>query len=375
MTMNTGSGKSPMHHLWSITIQNDTEHDATRLSWLCDSDGRLLWIGYQSELAPTTGTRHIQMYAWTVIPTTFANARKIFTSKGSKRALGLNPSGQDWMVFAAGKDKGIQYWIDYTSKEDSRCPELQAKIMPFQRKYPDRLAADELTHQQWFKSALKGSAKAEEKHVLHRMLDKGMTYDEMLSDPVGFRLMNKSGAKQFVEGFMASKRRRKEPDTNVKIYWIHGGTGTGKTKCVYDYVKTHYATTDEPGGLHELFSLMPPNNKAATFFDGYHGQYVALIDEMSSQTMPWKNLLRVLDIYPLTVNIKGSSVAWCPKIIFLTSAVHPRKIFPLQDEDGQIEQLMRRITEVKCTDPEDEPMDTANPFGPGYTTFDQQFSP
>lgn len=96
---------------------------------------------------------------------------------------------------------------------------------------------------------------------------------------------------------------------DLRVVFLHGPPGTGKT-----------------GILMKMF----PNAFISSFpdlqwFDGYNGQEVAIIDDYRGNSTD-AYILRVLDIYPLRVPIKGSTVNWIPKRIFLTSNLHPTQM-------------------------------------------------
>lgn len=57
--------------------------------------------------------------------------------------------------------------------------------------------------------------------------------------------------------------------------------------------------------------------------------------------MEFSWLLRLLDIYPLRVPVKGSFVNWCPSFIFVTSPMPPQTAFCCEEESKQ--QLLRRV--------------------------------
>lgn len=81
-----------------------------------------------------------------------------------------------------------------------------------------------------------------------------------------------------------------------------GDTATGKTRMVYDNLSEVYS----------VFCLRTP------WFDGYTGQENVLFDECGPGMMNHNFLKRLLDRYPITVPIKGGSVAWNAKTIVLT---------------------------------------------------------
>lgn len=79
----------------------------------------------------------------------------------------------------------------------------------------------------------------------------------------------------------------------VRAYFLHGTTGTGKSSFVYE---TH--------GHDNVYTL--PSQKR-TWFDRYDGEPVLLIDEYANG-IERETLLRWLDGHPLQVEVKGDHV-------------------------------------------------------------------
>lgn len=111
----------------------------------------------------------------------------------------------------------------------------------------------------------------------------------------------------------------------VSLLW--GKTGTGKTREVWE--------------REEVANLW--NWGGDRWFDGYIGQEAVLFDDFDGSQIHFRQLLRLLDRYPLNVPIKGGFVPWIPKRIYLTSNSNIESWFPLED----IAPLARRLTEVK----------------------------
>lgn len=115
-----------------------------------------------------------------------------------------------------------------------------------------------------------------------------------------------------------------------KVFWFFGSTGKGKTKMAMD--------------------CCPENNtwissEKLNWFDGYWGQTHVLIDDYRRDFTTFHFLLRLLDVYPLKVPIKGGYVDWEPDYIYITCPQSPTTLYNNRtDED--IAQLTRRITEV-----------------------------
>lgn len=87
---------------------------------------------------------------------------------------------------------------------------------------------------------------------------------------------------------------------DVKCYVLIGESGTGKSKWAYD----HYP---------DLYSK--PDGK---WYDGYKGQKTLLLDDFYGD-IPYATLLKVLDRYPLLVEVKGGSTYAQWDTIIITS--------------------------------------------------------
>lgn len=112
--------------------------------------------------------------------------------------------------------------------------------------------------------------------------------------------------------------------TDLKVIVLHGATGTGKTRFVHEQFPDVEAIGDP----------------TLTWFDGYNGGPVALIDEFRGKA-PCELLLKVFDIYPLRVPVKGGWIDWRPNIIFVTC--NPPPPWSYSDVYSEIAPLMRRI--------------------------------
>jgi len=113
----------------------------------------------------------------------------------------------------------------------------------------------------------------------------------------------------------------------VKLHF--GITGTGKTRAGHD--------AEQPGQLYIW--------GGDRWFDSYNGQAAALFDDFAGE-LPLATLLRVLDIYPLNVPIKGGFAEWKPVRVYITSNLLPHQWYP-NAENRHIDALKRRIHEIK----------------------------
>lgn len=123
----------------------------------------------------------------------------------------------------------------------------------------------------------------------------------------------------------------KQLRTGLRVVLLWGDPGTGKSRTAYE-------STDD------LYTV--PIGKDL-WFDGYDGEKTLLMDDFSGE-MKLVHLLRLLDIYPVQVPVKGSFVHLAAEIIYITSNKHPREWYDWSKHGNvRYEALMRRIHEIR----------------------------
>lgn len=116
---------------------------------------------------------------------------------------------------------------------------------------------------------------------------------------------------------------------DLKVYWFHGATGSGKTREVY---RKHDDLWCNSGDLK--------------WFDGYDDEKVVLFDDFRPEQCKFSFLLKLLDIYPLRVPIKGGFKAFNVDKIYVTCPYSPQECYKHRTEED-IGQLIRRIHRVR----------------------------
>lgn len=107
------------------------------------------------------------------------------------------------------------------------------------------------------------------------------------------------------------------------VFW--GRTGTGKSRRAWELAGVDSYPKD-------------PNTK---FWCGYQGQKNVVVDEFRGN-ISISNMLRWLDRYPVSVEIKGSSRPLLAENFWITSNVEPKYWYPDLDNDTW-EALQRRL--------------------------------
>lgn len=116
--------------------------------------------------------------------------------------------------------------------------------------------------------------------------------------------------------------------TSLKI--LIGPSGVGKSR----WTLNHYPSA---------YWMMRPNGKNA-FFDGYDGQDCIVLDDFYGW-ITYDLLLRLIDRYPLNLQVKGGSVPCLAKTIVITSNVDWNFWYPKQFQSHGCKALERRIKE------------------------------
>lgn len=127
---------------------------------------------------------------------------------------------------------------------------------------------------------------------------------------------------------------------DVQVYVYYGEPGCGKTSRVYHEVEQQYGTS----AVIYTVELTNP-----IWFDSYFGQPVMLIDDFSADwkaALPLVKMLRILDRYPLRLNVKSSHGWMAAERIYITSNIHPQEWYG-SDNPVSIRALMRRLTHVE----------------------------
>jgi len=118
----------------------------------------------------------------------------------------------------------------------------------------------------------------------------------------------------------------RDPKCPPIVTWLYGRTGSGKTKQVVDR---------EP----DLWI----SGRDLKFWDGYENQQAILIDDFRKDFCTFHELLRILDRYPLNVNVKGGFRCFNSARIYITSCYPPERVYDTRED---IKQLTRRVTHV-----------------------------
>ena len=121
-------------------------------------------------------------------------------------------------------------------------------------------------------------------------------------------------------------------DYKPKVSVFFGTSGTGKTRVAVDKFKDF-----------DYYLWGPEQTK---WWDGYEGQKKVIMDEFRGQ-LPLGYILRLLDRYQMKVECKGGMVEFVADEIIITSPSHPKTWYTQLAQENVLQQLLRRIDEIK----------------------------
>ena len=165
-------------------------------------------------------------------------------------------------------------------------------------------------------------------HRLKEVVEQYDSINEIMENEPKLYCQYRNGIKDIIENKKKNNRFIKEP----KVIWVYGPTGTGKTNRAF-----------EAGAVNVEFKN--------DFFSDWGDARIISIEEMNGQ-IDYKTLLKLLDRYHnyYSINIKGGYKLIDLDEIYITSSKHPIECYPRQNDRDSIAQLLRRITEIICTD-------------------------
>lgn len=162
-------------------------------------------------------------------------------------------------------------------------------------------------------------------------IDNGSTPDDLMLDPV-FGLVMTGQVAAFADRYYALKQTQRWSCENraVKVHYIYGRTGSGKTRHVY-----------EQFGFGKVYRA---NMRARDPFNNYRYQPVLVLDEFRS-SVSFGDLLEMLDVYPYEIDCRYHNrwAAWTD--VFMLTTLPLSAQYP-DVEVSEREQLYRRISDV-----------------------------
>ena len=121
------------------------------------------------------------------------------------------------------------------------------------------------------------------------------------------------------------------PEGGLNVIWVHGASGTGKTRMARELSKIFVEFTGK------------------RFFSGYAGEETMILDDI--KPTDWLGctgkFLKMMDRYPFQMEIKGGSIMAMYHTLMITCIRSPEEFWAEIAADEPVYQLTRRIKEVR----------------------------
>lgn len=182
--------------------------------------------------------------------------------------------------------------------------------------------------------------------LLKADIDSGKRLKEISDDHFKLFLKYERG----IKSYLLLHQSPRDWCMDVQIYF--GETGTGKSRKVY-------ADAKEAGT--EVFPL-PQNDKGTVWWDSYNGEDTVLIDDFYGW-IKLSYMLKLLDRYPMLIQVKGNFLHFVSKKIVITSNKSPFDWYAWPDTTLK-RAFFRRVTKITYFKSQDEledwPIDLPN---------------
>jgi hypothetical protein len=281
--MNKKEGKS---RNYCFTINNYSEKDLKRFHVLAESLEKHRYICYGLEVAPSTGTKHIQGYVELSIAQRLTFLHNYFNFKKGKQLL--------------------KFHIDIANGNAEQNKKYVSKDGKF-FEYGEPQTQGSRNDLRQIKEAVKESPSE-----LPRIIDE---------------LANNGQQLRYAENLAKYYLPNRNPKFPPNVIWIFGSTGIGKTSLVY-----------------KTFTDVCSVSSYEWLGTGYNQNECFLLDDFREFSLTFDQVLKITDRYPFMLFYKGSQTPLNSPFIIFTSPKCIDDTFRNTKED--MKQLHRRMIEI-----------------------------
>ncbi len=297
---------------WIFTINNYSPVQAAFFkSWK-----KPLYLIVGKEVAPTTGTPHLQGYVALEDSVTPETLQRLLTNKGrwpyARTAIARGNADENQTY--CGKDN---LWVEWGTKPAGPKPKRGGSD-----------AADA------FRDAVRQRT----------------SVDALWETHAGTLLRNPSGAAACITHYA---NKREKPVPVILVAW--GETGTGKSR---------WAAESFGRNLEDVYWVSP--GRSGIWWGGYSQQHTVVFDDFTPSQLPLEHFKLMCDRYSYRVEGKGTQVAFTSRIICFTSNVDPATWYE-GEEPVHHAAIQRRIKGDACSGNrvmEFDGVQTHHPFRP-----------
>ena len=281
---------------WCFTVNNPVQSEQEFLEYL-KTVSDLRYAVFQRERAPETGTEHYQGYFEFTQPKWFTTIKKYL----SKATIGV--------------DAHIEQRRAKRTQARLYCMDEETRISPTYYEYGEFIEDGERT----------------DLTDIMRDIENDISFYD-LSKKHGNRFIRvMKWAKEYRQAYLENKYKR--VFRNMKVYYIYGSAGCGKTSYVFN--------------KHGYDDVYRTTNYEFGWIDDYNGEKVLFLDEFRS-SFKISEILDYLDGQPIRIRGRHFNRVACYDTVYIVSNI------PLTEQYTKIQQsepttwaaFLRRITAV-----------------------------
>ena len=291
-----------------------------------DSFSSCVYVIFGFEIAPQTGTKHIQAYCYFTNPTSYRRIKKFICTN----PISGVESGAPHFIPAKGNATQNR---EYCIKKDSADPDFQGP-----RTWED-CAGEHTWPEHWEEYGdINGCPTQQGKRKDLESFTDAILNGTTVSTAVESKDLNWLGTfLKYPRGYdrirEAISTHRSQPPS---IYWIYGETGTGKSRWAQHHYPSAYRYCKIGG--------------QTVWWNGYDNHNEVIIDDVRADTFTFDYLLQLTDRYAFQGAIKGGDVKLNFNVMVFTAPFHWKDMYSNTVAEC-LHQLGRRITKTyKATD-------------------------
>lgn len=271
---------------YCFTINNYTQEDLEKLHTLGAESANHHYLIFGLELAPETGTKHIQGYIQLNEAQRFNYLQKYFNLQRNKKLFKFH------IEIANGTpEQNIKYCSKDGDSYNYGIPQSQGKRTDM--------------------TEIKVLVKENPKDI-YRIIDEKANNLQQL---------------KYALSLQPIYLKHRDPQFQPKVYWIFGATGVGKTSLVY-----------------KCFDDICSVSSYDWLGTGYNQNECFLLDDFRPENLRFEMLLKLTDRYPISLYFKGGQIPFNSPYIVITSPKSIERTFDRNKED--LKQLKRRVVEI-----------------------------
>jgi len=299
--------------LWTATLFDPVPGDIEHLNSCVDRGDVTYWCG-QGELCPTSQRLHLQF---------------CFCLSQSRTLIGVKR-----LMFVSPHLRTVRLAVSKGTMEQNRtyCSK------------PESFAADSgfpfvETGEFGDCPERNGQGERSDLHTIGQRIIGGASLKEIASDYPDSFIRFHRGFESLRQTVLSVPRPWTNDAANVPcdVRWFYGSSGSGKSREAFAI-----ASVDPDRPYYSKSS----GNK---WWDGYVHQPIVILDDFRADWFTFSYLIRLIDRYPMSVEVKGGMVNMSATMFIITCPMRPEHLFAKLNasDDGRMLQLTRRITETR----------------------------